>query len=58
MFDRLAVRINRLGQFDFKEDEELTIELIHLQSVECFCDQLLSALNLSLVEKFTGTLHE
>lgn len=44
--------------FDFKEDEELTIELIHLQSVECFCDQLLSALNLSLVEKFTGTLHE
>lgn len=44
--------------FDFKENEELQIELIHLQSVECFCNQLLSALNLSLVEKFWEITHE
>jgi hypothetical protein len=37
--------------FDFAEGEPLTIELRHLQSVECFLDQLLTALNLSLIER-------
>jgi len=37
--------------FDFKEGEPLQVELRHLQSVECFLDQLLTALNLSLIER-------
>lgn len=37
--------------FDFVEGEPLIIELKHLQSVECFLDQLLTALNLSLIER-------
>lgn len=37
--------------FDFVEGEPLNIELRHLQSVECFLDQLLNALNLSLIER-------
>lgn len=37
--------------FDFIEGKPLTIELRHLQSVECFLDQLLTALNLSLIER-------
>lgn len=37
--------------FDFVEGKPLTIELRHLQSVECFLDQLLTALNLSLIER-------
>ncbi len=36
--------------FDFKAGDSLELELWHLQSVECFADQLLSAVNLSLVE--------
>jgi len=37
--------------FDFVEGEPLSIELRHLQSVECFLDQLLTAINLSLIER-------
>lgn len=37
--------------FDFQEGQPLKIELRHLQSVECFLDQLLTALNLSLMER-------
>lgn len=37
--------------FDFKEGEPLQVELRHLQSVECFLDQLLTAINLSLIER-------
>ncbi len=36
--------------FDFIEGKPLIIELKHLQSVECFLDQLLTALNYSLIE--------
>lgn len=37
--------------FDFKEGDPLNVELRHLQSVECFLDQLLNAINLSLIER-------
>ena len=36
--------------FEFKEGDPLDINLIHLQGVECFCEQLLSALNFSMLE--------
>lgn len=38
--------------FKFKEDEPLEITLLHLQSVEMFADQLLTALNLAILEIF------
>lgn len=37
--------------FDFEEGKPLIIELRHLQSVECYLDQLLTGLNLSLLER-------
>jgi hypothetical protein len=37
--------------FDFKLGEKLDIKLRHLQFIECFVDQLLTALNLSLLER-------
>ncbi len=36
--------------FAFKEGEPLALEVLHLQAVESFTDQLLTAVNLSLVE--------
>ena len=42
--------------FDFTEGAPLKVALHHLQSVECFIDQLLSAVNLSLLEKAIGPL--
>ncbi|MFB2983631.1 hypothetical protein [Microseira sp. BLCC-F43] len=36
--------------FDFKSGEPLVIKLYHLQGVDLFCEQLLSALNISLCE--------
>lgn len=36
--------------FAFKDDDVLNLELRHLQSVECFTDQFLTAINLSLFE--------
>ena len=43
--------------FDFKEGEPLQVELHHLQSIECFLDQYLSALNISLLEKANGPIN-
>lgn len=40
--------------FDFIESDQLTVSLHHLQSVECFSDQLLTAINLSLIELANG----
>lgn len=40
--------------FDFVAGQPLDVKLHHLQSVECFVDQLLSALNISLLEKANG----
>lgn len=37
--------------FNFKEGEELNINLINLQSVELFLNQLLSAINIALLER-------
>ena len=37
--------------FEFVAGEQLAVCLHHLQSVECFYDQLLTAINLSLVER-------
>ncbi len=36
--------------FNLTASDPLRMELIHLQSIECFLDQLLTAVNLSLVE--------
>ena len=38
-------------RFDFVEGKPLSIELRHLQSVEFFLDELLTALNFSLIER-------
>lgn len=40
--------------FDFKCGETLKVELHHLQSIECFMDQYLTALNIALIEKGRG----
>lgn len=37
--------------YDFKEGAPLTVTLQHLQCTECFLDQLLTGINLSLVER-------
>ena len=42
--------------FDFKLGEKLDIKLRHLQFIECFIDQLLTALNISLLERAGYTL--
>lgn len=42
--------------FDFKEGQTLAVTLHHLQGVDLFCEQLLTALNLSLVEMVAGPL--
>ena len=39
------------ASFDFEEGEELEVKLHHLQSIELFTNQLLSALNLSLLQR-------
>lgn len=38
--------------FDFKEGDELKIELYHLQVLELFMNQLLSGINMALIERF------
>lgn len=40
--------------FDFEEGQPLSITLVHLQGVELFCHQLLTAINMSLVERAYG----
>lgn len=47
--EELSGKPHSLG-FQFKAGDSLELELFHLQSVELFADQLLSAINLSLVE--------
>jgi hypothetical protein len=42
--------------FDFRAGERLDVKLHHLQSVECFADQLFTALNFSLVERAVGPI--
>ncbi|WP_437894234.1 hypothetical protein [Sorangium sp. So ce124] len=42
--------------FNFQKDEPLTIRLYHLQGVDFFCEQLLTAINLSLIERMRGPL--
>jgi hypothetical protein len=42
--------------FDFKKDAPLKIYIYHLQGVDFFCEQLLTALNLSLVERMHGPI--
>lgn len=42
--------------FDFQVEADLDVKLHHLQSVECFGDQLLTAFNMSLMEKALGPL--
>lgn len=42
--------------FDLKEGEPLDINLRHLQGVDCFCEQLLSGINLSMLELHTAML--
>lgn len=41
---------------DFAAGQPLDVQLHHLQSVECFCAQLLGAINLALIEKAMGPL--
>lgn len=40
--------------FNFIEGTPIIVELLHLQGIELFCDQLLTALNQSLAEKMIG----
>jgi hypothetical protein len=40
--------------FDFEKGEPLAISLYHLQGVDCFCEQLLTGLNISMVELQTS----
>lgn len=42
--------------FDFVAGDPLDVKLHHLQSIECFCDQLLTAINMSLVERAIGPM--
>jgi hypothetical protein len=42
--------------FEFVEGAQLEVQLHHLQSVECFCDQLLNAINVSIVERIYGVI--
>lgn len=44
------------GTLDFQKDAPLTIRLHHLQGVDFFCEQLLTAINLSLIERMRGPL--
>lgn len=58
--DRLAALSNTQNSltFDFEAGQPLDVRLHHLQSVECFCEQLLTAINLSLVERAIGPLRK
>lgn len=44
--------------FDFVEGAALEVRLHYLQSVELFCEQLLTAINLSLMEKVLGPFRD
>ncbi|MDG1372174.1 MAG: hypothetical protein P8Q48_18395 [Paracoccaceae bacterium] len=40
--------------FFFEEGDQLTVELFHLMAIECFIDEYLTALNMSLLESVYG----
>lgn len=44
--------------FEFRTGEALVIELEHLMFMECFSDQLMNALGISLIEKAYGPIAE
>lgn len=58
--DRLAALSNTQTSmtFDFVAGEALDVKLHHLQSIECFCDQQLTAVNMSLLERAIGPLRQ
>ena len=43
--------------FNFSAGAELKVELFHLMAIECFIDQYLTALNMSLLELVYGKDH-
>jgi hypothetical protein len=57
--EELADACNIKGSmgFDFKAGAELKVELFHLMAIECFIDQYLAALNMSLLELVYGYGH-
>lgn len=51
--EKLAIfsqKPNRMT-FDFVQGEEIKLKLYHIQGVECFLDQLLTTLNMALLER-------
>jgi hypothetical protein len=56
--EKLASLTNKTASmgFDFIEGAPLRVELRHLQLVECFFNQMLTAINISLIEKVRGPL--
>jgi hypothetical protein len=44
-------------EFSFQEGDQLKVELFHLMAIECFIDQYLTALNMSLLESIYGYGH-
>ncbi len=42
--------------FDFKKGEKLQVSLKHLMYLECFCDSLLTGINISLFERSKGKI--
>ncbi|MGR9426280.1 hypothetical protein [Rhizobium leguminosarum] len=58
--DKLGALSNTANSltFDFVTGAALDVRLHHLQSVECFSDQLLTAFNISLMEKVLGPFRE
>lgn len=56
--DKLAALSNTptSATFDFVAGAQLDVKLHHLQSTECFCDQLLTAINMSLIERAIGPI--
>jgi hypothetical protein len=52
-----ACEIKGNMNFSFTEGAHLKVELFHLMSIECFVDQYLTALNLSLLELVYGYGH-
>lgn len=45
-----------LSNFTFKKGDPLTLRLDHLMAVECFCDALLTALNICMIELVYGPM--
>jgi len=52
-----ACQITGNMSFAFKEGEAIEVKLYHLQAIECFIDQYLTALNMSHIELVYGQGH-